>query len=71
MAPQPRKERPPQDPRPAPIGAAKRPARGKRPSYPTEPLAEGADVEFLRSLADLCNARADEVEAAKAKRNAQ
>jgi hypothetical protein len=71
MRPQPRKKRKPEAPRPTPIGAAKAPVRGRRPSYPTEPLADEAEVEFLRSIADICNARADEVEGAKAKRNAQ
>jgi hypothetical protein len=57
--------------RPAPIDATKAPARSRRPSYPTQPLADEADVECLRSIADICNARADEVEEAKAKRQAR
>jgi len=68
---QPHKKPGSKDPRQTPIGAIKAPARSKRPFYPTEPLADEAEVEFLRSIADICNARADEVEGAKAKRNAQ
>lgn len=70
MKRQPHKEPTPGEAQPAPVGATKAPASRRRPSYPVEPLAKGAEVEFLRSLADICNARADEVEEAKAKRQA-
>jgi hypothetical protein len=65
MKRQPHKDPTAGESRPAPVGATKAPARSRRPSYPVEPLAKGAEVEFLRSLADICNARADEVEEAK------
>lgn len=42
-----------------------------RPSYPPDVLSDEAHVEFLRSIADICNARADEVERAKAERKVQ
>jgi len=71
MKRQPHKKPVSQDPRPTPIGATRAPAWSKRPSYPTEPLADEAEVEFLRSIADICNARADEVEEAKAKEKAR
>jgi hypothetical protein len=71
MKQQPHKKPAPAASRQRPIGAAKAPARARRPSYPTEPLADEAEVEFLRSIADICNARADEVEEAKAKRQAR
>jgi hypothetical protein len=64
----PHKEPASREARPARIDATKAPARSRRPSYPTQPLADEAEVEFLRSIADICNARADEVEEAKAKR---
>jgi hypothetical protein len=67
----PHKEPARQDSPAPPIGATKAPARSRRPSYPTQPLADEAEVEFLRSIADICNARADEVEEAKAKRQAR
>ena len=57
------KQQPPKKPAPA--------ASRQKPMYPTEPLADEAEVEFLRSIADICNARADEVEEAKAKRHAR
>jgi hypothetical protein len=71
MKRQPHKEPASRESRPTPIGAAKAPGRSRRPSYPPEPLADEAEVEFLRSIADICNARADEVEEAKAKRKAR
>jgi len=50
---------------------SKPPIARTRPSYPSDVCSEEAHVEFLRSIADICNARADEVEQAKAEREAQ
>jgi hypothetical protein len=43
---------------------ALKPSR-RRIAYPREVLGEKSNVEFLRSIADICNARADEVEQAE------
>jgi hypothetical protein len=54
------------------VADSKHPVARARPSYPPDVLSDDADVEFLRSIADICNARADEVEQAKAaERNAK
>jgi hypothetical protein len=71
MKQQPHKETASREFRPAPIDATRAPAKSRRPSYPVEPLADEAEVEFLRSIAEICNARADEVEEAKTKRKAR
>jgi hypothetical protein len=71
MKRQPRKKPARKDARATPIGATRAQASSTRPSYPTEPLADEAEVEFLRSIADICNARADEVEEAKTKGKAR
>lgn len=42
-----------------------------RPSYPRDVLSDEAEIEFLRSVADICNARASEVEEAIAARKAK
>jgi hypothetical protein len=43
--------------------------RPRRPSYPPDVLSHEGNVEFLRSVAEICNARADEVEQAKSKKH--
>jgi hypothetical protein len=59
----PRKNRPkPRQEKPDPPNP---PARTRRPLCPADVLSHEANVEFLRSIADICNARADEVEQAE------